>query len=221
MPRPSAHLRLVAAPSPATAGTTGAEVDVTARASREADLVRGLVARDPSTCDRVYRLYQRPVWRMLRRVMGNDAELADLHHEVFLQVLQSAPRFRGESRLETWILAIAINCARGRLRSRARKKWLTFVAPEDLPEPPPATTEAAARARAVYAIVEHLPPEERIAFTLKYVEGMTLEELATAMRCSTGTVKRRLRRARDRFDRLARREPALAAMFPSPEESSS
>lgn len=203
-----AHLRLVPPPS---ASPELPAVDTRARETNEAELVAGLVAGDPGVCDRVYRLYQAPVWRMLRRVLGDDPELSDLHHEVFVQALQSAHRFRGDSKLETWLIAIAINCARAKLRSRARRRWLTFMAPEDLPEAPTPSNEAAAQARAVYAIVGKLPAEERIAFTLKFVEGMTLDELAAAMGCSTGTVKRRLRRARERFDRLAQRHPALKA----------
>lgn len=203
-----AHLRLVPPPS---APSELPAVDTRARETNEAELVAGLVARDPSVCDRVYRLYQAAVWRMLRRVLCDDPELPDLHHEVFVQALQSAHRFRGDSKLETWLIAIAINCARAKLRSRARRRWLTFMAPEDLPEAPAPTTEAAAQARAVYTIVGKLPAEERIAFTLRFVEGMTLDELAAAMGCSTGTVKRRLRRARERFDRMAQRHPALKA----------
>jgi len=206
------HLRLVPTPGPSS---DPPPVETRARELSEADLVAGLVTRDPSVCDRVYRLYQRPVLYMLRRVLGNDPELADLHHEVFVQALQSARRFRGDCRLETWLIAIAVNCARAKLRSRARKRWLTFMAPEDLPEHSSSSGEAASQARAVYALLSQLPTEERIAFTLRYVEGMTQLEAAAAMGCSTGTVKRRLRRARDRFDRLARRHPALRGLVES------
>jgi RNA polymerase sigma-70 factor, ECF subfamily len=180
----------------------------------EAELVAGLRARDPGICDRIYRLYAREVWRMLRRILGDDPDLDDLHHEVFVQALRSAGRFRGDASLKTWLIGIAVNCARTKLRSRRRRWWLRFMAPEDLPdaESRRCDDETALHAKAVYELVDRLPTEERIAFTLRFVEGMTHGEVATAMGCSVGTVKRRVNKARARFFGLAEKHAALAAL---------
>lgn len=204
----SSTLRLV--PRPPATGPR--EADPTPLSEEE--LVQGLKDGDPSICDRIYRLYAKEVWRMLRRILGDDPDLDDLHHEVFVQALRSATRFRGEATLKTWLIGIAVNCARTKLRSRRRRWWLRFMAPEDLPE---ATAkrrddDASLTVRAVYELVEKLPTEERIAFTLRFVEGMTNGEVAAAMSCSVGTVKRRLSKASTRFFALAGRHPALAAL---------
>ena len=180
----------------------------------EEALVRGLRTADPAICDRIYRLYAREVWRMLHRILGDDPDLDDLHHEVFVQALRSASRFRGDATLKTWLIGIAVNCARTKLRSRRRRWWLSFMAPEDLPEPTPTphTADAKGTARAVYELVARLPTEERIAFTLRFVEGMTNGEIAEVMACSVGTVKRRLSKASARFFLIAEKHPALASL---------
>ena len=208
MTAPASTLRLV--PDSAAAEAPKSKV----KTWSEAELVAGLRARDPGICDRIYRLYAREVWRMLRRILGDDEDLDDLHHEVFVQALRSAARFRGEASLKTWLIGIAVNCARTKLRSRRRRWWLRFMAPEDLPEgsDTPCDDETASRARAVYDLVERLPTEERIAFTLRFVEGMTHGEVAAAMGCSVGTVKRRVNKARSRFFTLAKKHDALSEL---------
>ncbi len=202
-----ATLRLV--PEPSSLGATTRPTPLS-----EKELVRGLKTGDPSICDRIYRLYAHEVWRMLHRILGDDPDLDDLHHEVFVQALRGAQRFRGEARLKTWLIGIAVNCARTKLRSRRRRWWLQFMAPEDVPE---RTCEhrdddVALSARAVYEIVAQLPTEERIAFTLRFVEGMTNGEIATAMGCSEGTVKRRITKARKRFFARAQKHAALSSL---------
>jgi RNA polymerase sigma-70 factor (ECF subfamily) len=207
MSRP-ATLRLVSEPPPKGEPAQPSSLS-------EQELVKGLKDGDPAVCDRIYRLYAREVWRMLRRILGDDPDLDDVHHEVFVQALRSAPRFRGDATLKTWLIGIAVNCARTKLRSRRRRWWLRFMPPEDLPEetsPSSCDDDTALTAQAVYTVVERLPPEERIAFTLRYVEGMTNGEVAAAMGCSVGTVKRRLSKGSARFFVLAEKHPALSAL---------
>ena len=89
-----------------------------------------------------------------------------------------------------------------------------FMPPEDLPEGTrdAEQDEAELSAQAVYELVARLPTEERIAFTLRFVEGMTNGEIATVMGCSGGTVKRRISRAKTRFFALAEKHPELASL---------
>jgi RNA polymerase sigma factor (sigma-70 family) len=180
------------------------------RVLSEEALVAGLRAGEPEACDRVYRLYARDVWRMLYRILGDDGDLDDLHHEVFVQVLRSAARFRHEATLKTWIIGIAVNCARSKLRAKRRRSWLRFMAPEDLPEQPDGEeTDTSMTVDAVYQLAGRLPTDERIVLLLRYVEGMSTTEIAAALHVSAGTAKRRLARATHRFMTLAAGHPAL------------
>jgi RNA polymerase sigma-70 factor (ECF subfamily) len=65
--------------------------------------------------------------------------------------------------------------------------------------------------RAVYRILERVRPDERIAFTLRHLQGMSLQEIAEACEVSVPTIKRRLSRAQRSFARRAGAEPSLAA----------
>ena len=63
--------------------------------------------------------------------------------------------------------------------------------------------------RATYAVLEKLPADERIAFALRFVEGLELTQVAEACAVSLATIKRRLAKAEARFLALAGRQPAL------------
>ena len=63
--------------------------------------------------------------------------------------------------------------------------------------------------RAVYGVIETLPSDERLAFTLRFVSGLELSEVATACRVSLATIKRRLSRAEARFAKAAETSPLL------------
>ncbi len=194
---------------PPLAGTHTSDV---ARMSEDA-LVDGLRREDPKAQGAAYRLYARDVWRVLYRTLGDDAELADLHQEVFVHVFRGAPGFRREASLKTWITRIAVLRVRKRIRSMSRRRWLRFMPAEELPEAISGSVDddAALEARAVYDLLSRMPADERIAFALHYVDGMTLQETALVTQCSKGTVKRRISRAKQRFVAMATRHPALAS----------
>jgi RNA polymerase sigma-70 factor (ECF subfamily) len=65
--------------------------------------------------------------------------------------------------------------------------------------------------RATYAALDALPADERVAFALRFIDGMELTEVAAACETSLATIKRRLARAEDRFEAEARKHPALEA----------
>jgi len=208
MPSTPAHLRLVPLPSRDAWEKQGASTP------SDDELVPGLRAGEANSRDQAYRRYAADVWRLLRRVLGTDQALADVHQEVFVEVFRSAPGFRGASSLRTWIHRIAVNRARKRIRSRQRRWWLRFVAPDELPERPaaPRDDEAAEEGRAVYQLLERLPADERIAFALRYLDDRTIEDVAALTACSSGTVKRRITRAKKRFLAMARSHPALVPL---------
>ena len=98
------------------------------------------------------------------------------------------------------------------LRRRRRRRWLRFVAPEELEQPAvaPANSEARQALQRVYQILDEFPAEERVAFTLRIMAGMELTKVAAAAKCSLATIKRRLNRADQRFATAARSDAVLA-----------
>ena len=179
--------------------------------SDDGALVLALREGHPAAKVELFDRYVRHVERIVTRILGQDAELADLLHEVFARSLGAIGTLEDPGALKGWLTGIAVLTAREWIRRRARGRWLRFFAPEDLPEVEDATPDGEGREalRATYAVLDRLGADDRIAFALRYVEGLELKDVAAACDVSLNTIKRRLARAEDRFSALAAREPAL------------
>jgi RNA polymerase sigma-70 factor (ECF subfamily) len=175
-------------------------------------LVAALRAGRPEATGVLFDRYARHVQRVLARVLGPDPELNDLLQDVFVAALESVDRLEEARALRGWLTSIAVFTARARIRRRVRWRFLRVLPSEEIPEPaavmaPPETSEAL---RCSYEVLAQLPPDERIAFALRFIDGMELTEVAASCRVSLATIKRRLRRARERFASLAREHRVLA-----------
>ncbi len=176
-------------------------------------LFEGLRAGEPWARAALFDRYAGVVERMLRRVLGNDRhdDLADLVQETFVQALTSLHGLRDGEALLAWMQTVAARTAYRTIRARRARRWLRFWEPEEVPEvaidgADPEVLEACKRA---YAALERLPADERVAFALRFIDGMELERIAAVTEVSLATVKRRLSRAEDRFCRAAERDEVL------------
>jgi RNA polymerase sigma-70 factor (ECF subfamily) len=175
-----------------------------AASPRTAPLEREVAVAD---FDRLVRLHQRRIHRVLLTVL-RDADAADtLTQECFLRAYQKRQSFRGESAVGTWLVRIALNLARDHQKSRRRSFWRrllgstsedTAAAAAGLPDgqaSPERVLLAREEAGAVAQVVDGLPARQREIFLLRFVEEMTLEEIAQATDLEIGTVKSHLFRA--------------------------
>lgn len=155
------------------------------------------------------------VSRVLTRILGLDPETPDLIQEVFLRAVRGIDRVRGEPEvLPRWLTGIAVFVAREHIRRKRGRWWLRWRSVDDddvLPDPPAATAspDVVLAVGRVRTVIERLPVDERIPFALRYLDDMELEEVAHACDVSLATIKRRLARARARFDKLASRDAIL------------
>lgn len=176
-------------------------------------LVEALRNQRPGASAALFDRYGAHVRRVLVRVLGADREIADLLHEVFVHVLESLGRLEDPRAFKGWLTSIAVFTARGRIRRRARWRVLRVIAPSEFEEleAPSATPEMTDAVRCTYKILGELPADERIAFALRYIDGMELTEVAAACRVSLATIKRRLSRAQAQFSAEARKYPELSS----------
>lgn len=178
----------------------------------DSDLVAALRARHPGATDALYERFGDHVLRVLARIIGVDAELPELLHDTFIEAFSGIGSVKDGTRLKAWVTSVAVYTARGCLRRRRRRRWLKFWDPEDVPEQEVQTTDVEAREalRATYAVLDELPIELRIAFALRFIDGMEIAEVAEVLNVSMSTAKRRLVRAEARFAVHAEKYPEIA-----------
>jgi RNA polymerase sigma-70 factor (ECF subfamily) len=179
--------------------------------AREDALAEGLRQGDPDARRTVFDLFAPHARSVLARLLGPSIDLADPLHDTFVEVFRSAPNLRQTTSLKAWITAVAVHMARRTIRSRRRRRWLSFFAPADIPDlPGPAPTEDAARAvAATYRVLDRLPDDARVVFVLRYIEGLELRELAETCGISLATAKRRIAVATNAFLEVAKTQPEL------------
>ena len=178
---------------------------------RDADLL--LVERVRSGDKRAFGLlvdkYRRKITRLLSRMVRDADEIEDIAQETFIKAYRALPQFRGDAAFYTWLYRIAVNTAKNYLASRKRSMPTVsdvmgsdeeggderYVTP-DITTPDPELLSKQI-AMAVNEAVEALPEELRQAITLREIEGMSYEDIASAMECPIGTVRSRIFRARE------------------------
>lgn len=174
-------------------------------------LVRALKADHPGAYQVLYQRYAGEVLKVLHRVMGPDTEMDELLHEVFIRAFRHIDAIQAPEKLRAWLTGIALFVARGTIRKRRRGRWLQFFDPSTLHQNgETGRTDDARRAlKRTYALLDKLSADSRIAFTLRYLDGRELTEVAENTGVSLATVKRRLKTAKRRFFAMARNEPEL------------
>jgi RNA polymerase sigma-70 factor (ECF subfamily) len=174
-------------------------------------LMQALRTGHPGAAAVFYDRHARHVHRTLYTALGADEDLGDLLQEVFIRALNQIDSLREIEKVRSWLTTIAIFVARAQIRLRARRSWLSILSPEHtrsgLQEQP--SLEARQALREVYAVLDEIPVDERLAFVLRIVDGMSLPDAAEACATSLATLKRRLARAEKRFLEAARKRPAL------------
>ena len=157
--------------------------------------------------------YEPLVERLVAGALGIDSEISDVIQDVFVGVFEGIRSLKDASALRSWIATLAVFTARGRIRRRRRWRWIRFLAPEDVPEVPVTGPQGETHeaVRATYRVLDALPDDERMAFSLRFVSEMQLTEVAAACRVSLATVKRRLARAEKRFVEAAKDHPRCAS----------
>jgi RNA polymerase sigma factor (sigma-70 family) len=153
--------------------------------------------------------YQRQVYNICYRTLGNAEDAADATQDAMLSAFRGIRSFNGSlAGLKSWLLRIAVNACYDQLRRRQRRPAESLdalSAPDadspadrlaDLEPKPEQQALGAETARHIQQAIDRLPSEQRLTVVLCDVQGLSYEEAAQAMSCELGTVKSRLSRAR-------------------------
>jgi len=178
-------------------------------------LVERVQQGDRSAFDVLVLRYQHKVVKLVMRYVRDQAEALDVTQEAFLKAYRALPGFRGDSAFYTWLYRIAINTAKNHLVAAKRRPLdydLDLQNPDqyemhgrlkdgDTPEGALLSEEIR---ETVNQAIEALPNDLRTAIMLRELEGMSYEEIASAMECPVGTVRSRIFRAREAIDKRLR-----------------
>lgn len=149
---------------------------------------------------------------VLRRGLGNDAEVDDAFQEVFICLFRRIATLREPDSLRPFVLAIAVNIVLHERRRRQKRALLSFdhelttVGPAGASEEAPANY-ALAR---LTELMQRLTPRDRTTFVMRYVEGRTAIEVAEHLGVSEPTARRSFTRASRRIRKWAACDPFLA-----------
>jgi len=153
--------------------------------------------------------YQRKLARLLSRFIRDPTEVEDVTQEAFIKAYRALPTFRGDSAFYTWLYRIGINTAKNYLVAMGRRAPTTtdidseeaegFEDGDQLRDLNTPENQMMSRqvAETVNQTLEELPEELRTAITLREIEGLSYEDIASIMNCPIGTVRSRIFRARE------------------------
>jgi RNA polymerase sigma-70 factor (ECF subfamily) len=164
---------------------------------------RELIARarggDPAAERALYDAHVDRVYRLAYRLSGDDELARDFTQETFIRAFQRLDTFRGDSRLSTWLHAIATTVALNGLRKVKRFRTReTGLEAADGVAGNPRRAEPDLKIR-LWAAIDALPTKYRAVVVLHDVEGYTHEEIAATLKVEVGTSKAQLSRARARL----------------------
>lgn len=173
----------------------------------EAQMIAAILAGDTRQYHELIRPYERSVYKMALSFMKNEPDAEDVAQEAFLKAFRKLADFRGQAKFSTWLISITLNEARSRLRRQSTVPMESLdqstegghISPALLRDWREVPSEALERKEIRAILIEaigHLSPLYREVLLLRDVEEFSIEETATALTITPGTVKVRLHRAR-------------------------
>ncbi len=182
----------------------------------ETNTDKQLVARvqkgDKRAFDLLVIKYQHKVAVIVSRYVYDREEVKDIVQEAFIKAYRAIGSFRGDSQFYTWLYRIAVNTAKNFLVSRSRRPPASDLDVEDAEYFGSADKlhDVASPENLVFrdelqAVVDNaihaLPEDLRTAVSLRELDGLSYEDIASVMDCPVGTVRSRIFRAREAIDK--------------------
>lgn len=171
----------------------------------DADLIRCIQAGDAAALETLYRTYLPSVWRYAyAQLCGDVAAVEDVVSETFLAAVRQVARLRpGGGRLSGWLIGIARHkvgdVRRRRVRTRTGAGDDEPIADADASADPRAASETAELRARVAAVIDRLPDEQRQVLEWKYLDGLSVRDMADRLGRTEKAVEAALYRARNAF----------------------
>ncbi len=175
----------------------------------ELKLIQSVKEGDQSALEALILRYEKIVYNVAYRFMGNEADAYDMAQEALIKIYRSAPKFRLESSFSSWVYRVTANACMDGLRKRKKtpisldstlENGAVF---EDTVTMTPENHVLSIESRDdIQKAISALSQDHRIAVVLRDVQGLSYEEIAGILGISIGTVKSRLSRGRQRLKEM-------------------
>jgi RNA polymerase sigma-70 factor, ECF subfamily len=186
---------------------------------QESELIERARSGDAGSFSALVEVHQERVIRAAYGLVGNLEDARDLAQEAFVKAYENLDRFESRSRFYTWLYRILANTCKDFLRKRKLRRTFSFwLGKEEDGELDP-LSRAADRSKnaseqlenrelgyAVQNAMNTLPFRQRIVFTLRYMEGLSLEDIADSLNITIGAVKAHLWQAGQKMQELLKEE---------------
>ncbi|MEZ5467585.1 MAG: sigma-70 family RNA polymerase sigma factor [Lysobacterales bacterium] len=168
-------------------------------------LIARMKRRDLEAFEQVYRLFDRPVYTLALRLLGNETEAYDLLQDSFLKLFEQVSQYRSEAPFWSWLRRIVVNTALMRLRGRRPMDELDSLMLDHLSDSGPDPVDSVS-AQDLKRALGQLPALSRAVLWLYHVEGYTHEEIADAFERTVSFSKSQVARASARLRTLLNQE---------------
>ena len=170
-------------------------------------LIEKLQQGDDAAFRSIVEMWQNMVYNTAIGIVQQPSDAEDVAQEVFMQVYESVHTFKGESKFSTWLYRITITKAMDHIRRKKRKKRFAFVQslfghdnelvhdPGDFVHPG-VRFENKEKAGILFKAISQLPENQKIAFTLHKIEGLSYQEISEVMNVSLSSVESLMHRAK-------------------------
>lgn len=177
----------------------------------DATLAQALIDGDPRAPPLVWARFSAVVRRIVQRALGPQSDHEDVVQEVFASLFAKPGVLRAPGAVRAFIISVTLHSISAELRRRRSRRVVGLTPTAELPEvettdPNPESRRALVH---LYRIVGRVRERDRIAFVLRFVEGMAVTAIAAALETSAPTARRRFTRAFRRVSLLAARDPFL------------
>lgn len=154
----------------------------------------------------LFQRYARLVYGLAQRILPHSADADDLVQDAFVHALNRLDTLQNPQAFASWLASIVVRTASKRLRTQRLLTRLGLREKQPIEVErliaPNAPQDVTSELIAVYAALDCMPAEQRVALVLRRVEGMEISEVADHMGLSVATVKRRLALAEARLERV-------------------
>jgi RNA polymerase sigma-70 factor (ECF subfamily) len=183
----------------------GPEAEPSPETLEIASLVRRTLSGDPAAFECVILRYERRVGSLAMKLLGTMEDAQDAAQEVFLRAYKYLHRLDLQKPIEPWLMRMTVNVCKNVARKRQRRlNTFSEVETPDVPAPskscdPYAGIVEEQERQMLWKALNSLPEKERIAITLRDIEGFSTSEVAAILESSESTVRSQVSRARVRM----------------------